>query len=735
MVVGMTKKQKKMNRMTDMSVLTKRHSEDYFERLQKSRIFRMASPQKLKTRVSASLQPVIEKISEQVKKIEQVNLLPANFQSKKWFSERLTIKSVNPIIIFVIVSLVMLSAFPLLHRAEKDRKSQAAVLGAATSAYEELMGAKSALFSFDFDAANIGLASAYGGFEEAIKNLNNLSLLAASVPAVESGGQLLMAAQDATLGIQYLTSGLQSFSELKISSFGFESGSQATLDESFQKIGNDFDIASRYIDNSLALISNLDVDSLPQDLAQQATVTHEQLLLLSGSLESIDAFQELFFALLVTSQPKKYLVLFQNNRELRATGGFIGTVGLLALHNGKIDDFNIETVYNPDGQLSEHIAPPGPLTRNLTDNWGLRDSNWFFDFPKSAQKAADFYELETGTKVDGVFAFTPEIFVKLLALTGPVAVPGYDVVLTSENFVDEVQYQTSVAYDRKLNQPKRFLADFTPIFLDRLGAIGQEDWFDMFGILIQSLSGKDIQLFSFDENLQSRFQDFSWDGGVKQTAGDYLSVVNTNVGAGKTDQNISQSISLETEMLKDGTHKNRLTISRTHTPGNETEFPINVDFVRIFVPEKSVLISSTGFDNFEFYPSIVSGARQDSDLSEIDSGTKVDAVTNTLIYNESGKTVFANWLSLPPGETRTVTLEYITPDFANPDQNGLELYSLLVQKQSGAPKTELNITLKFTDDKKPVIVKPEESAVYDDKVEMVSGLVTDEIFGVIFEKD
>ncbi|MCD6225716.1 DUF4012 domain-containing protein, partial [bacterium] len=96
-------------------------------------------------------------------------------------------------------------------------------------------------------------------------------------------------------------------------------------------------------------------------------------------------------------QPRRFLVLLQNNMELRPTGGFIGSLAVLQFTDGQLIDFKVNDVYQADGQLKGHVEPPAPIKNILGEGgWYLRDSNWSPDFPVSAQRAAWFYRKETG---------------------------------------------------------------------------------------------------------------------------------------------------------------------------------------------------------------------------------------------------------------------------------------------------------------------------------------------------
>jgi len=62
---------------------------------------------------------------------------------------------------------------------------------------------------------------------------------------------------------------------------------------------------------------------------------------------------------------KKYLILFQNNMELRPTGGFIGSFAIAQVEGGGLQNLNIWDVFSADGQLKGHIEPPSPIKKQI----------------------------------------------------------------------------------------------------------------------------------------------------------------------------------------------------------------------------------------------------------------------------------------------------------------------------------------------------------------------------------
>ncbi len=619
-----------------------------------------------------------------------INFFPQALENN--FSRRsFSAKSLPPLAIFLGIAVLLLSIFPLLQGLENGRKTSGAVLGSAIDAYGSLKAAEEAMLAYDLAGANINLASAYQNFDAALTEFENLSFAAELIPQATTGKKLLYAAREATLAMQYATLGLEGLVSLRFGTTGIAVSSGADAPQTLRQSLENFQNASRYMQSAESALADLEINSVPAEYRESIAQARDLTSRLRPSLKILDGVLN---ALLDFSTGEKtYLILFQNNRELRATGGFIGTYGILRLNSGKMEELKIESIYNPDGQLKELIAAPGPLQRNLSKTWAMRDSNWFFDYPSSAKKAAQFLEKETGIKVDGVLAFTPELFTRLLSITGPIYLPEYRQELNEQNFMDVVWYQTSVAYDRKLNQPKKFLADFAPLMLEKISQLNQDQWLDFMNVLATSLKQKDIMVFSFHPESQNFYEEHNWAGSVKEGEGDYLAIINTNVGAGKTDQDIKQKADLKTRILPDGTVLNTLTLFREHNPGKEKEFPTNVDFIRIFVPEGSRLISASGFDNVQFYPSTYPGAVTDAELKAIDEKTQIDALTNTLITEENGKTVFANWAALAPNESREMKLQYVLPERYDFSADSPKKYTLFLQKQPGAPKIEFSQTV------------------------------------------
>lgn len=389
---------------------------------------------------------------------------------------------------------------------------------------------------------------------------------------------------------------------------------------------------------------------------------------------------------------KNVLVLFQNNREIRPTGGFIGTYGKIKIKNGVIKEIKVSSIYDLDGQLKKQIIPPEPIFA-VNDQWFLRDSNWFLDFPKSALKASVFYEREGGETPDFVIALTPDIVVKLLEITGPIDLQSYNSKITAQNFIETTEYLTSVAYDKKINQPKAMLADFMPIFLQKIFSLEGDKKISMIKAVSDVLKEKNILLYSRHEEPQAIFKKYLWAGEVSNTSGDYIMINWSNLGGTKVDQDLKQEYKLESSLGKDGVIENTLYITRTN-PLPKSERLKSLSYVRIAVPFGSKLKEVNGFSTQPFDSlTIKKEGERDPDVEEIESTGKLDFNNRTHLTQESGKTVFGNWLEINPGETKQVKIRYTLPfKFSK-----VHPFSVYFQKQPGLSNT--SVEYKLTADK------------------------------------
>jgi hypothetical protein len=382
------------------------------------------------------------------------------------------------------------------------------------------------------------------------------------------------------------------------------------------------------------------------------------------------------------------LILFENSNELRAGGGFIGTVGFAHMKSGRIEALKVTSVYDYDGQLQERIAPPGPM-QAVNSRWYLRDSNWFADFKQSAKAAANFFEKSGGESPDVIIAMTPALVEQLLTVTGPITVGTPPTTFSPETFLETMQAASDGDTSDPLNEPKQVVADLLSAMLTKLADHPKEAAPKVLTALITAIGNRQVAIYSRDPASEEKLEQLGWAGSHESTDRDYLSVVSSNLGGTKTDRSITTEAKLTSSVGLDGSVTNTLSITRKNKlpdrPGAE-----NLSYLRVLVPLGSELLENSGFDFREQDTPALSNLSDDPDVHTWERSLRRDVLSGTTTGTEGGKTFFANWMKLAGGQEKTVTLTYRLPYHLAPTDR----QTLTVQRQLGAEPLQLTYTVK-----------------------------------------
>ncbi|MBU2068445.1 DUF4012 domain-containing protein, partial [Patescibacteria group bacterium] len=148
---------------------------------------------------------------------------------------------------------------------------------------------------------------------------------------------------------------------------------------------------------------------------------------------------------------KNYLLLFQNNLELRPSGGYIGTFGILKMENAQIKSFEVHDTNMFDHFGTVQTNPPQPIKDYLkVTNWQMRDGNWSPDFPTAAQQVEYFYHLQGGQEeFDGIIGVNAIVLEDLLKLIGSVYLSEFDKQFNSEDVLYQIEYEVEQGYTQR----------------------------------------------------------------------------------------------------------------------------------------------------------------------------------------------------------------------------------------------------------------------------------------------
>lgn len=418
----------------------------------------------------------------------------------------------------------------------------------------------------------------------------------------------------------------------------------------------DFQEALSNLKNSLIIIQKMRAEGeLPRKVAAKLENLSPMFVPLQNTIDSLPAIAGF-------EGKRTYLVLFQNNMELRPGGGFIGSYGLLTLDQGRVKEFTMHDVYDADGRLTAHVEPPYGLRRYLgASHWFLRDSNFAIDFPQNARQAATFLQLETGKTVDGVIAVDTSFLKNILSATGPVTVSDYKEVVTAENFYLRTQTYAEKDFFPGSTQKKDFLRSLLTSLQEKLAKKDGVNFQQVVSKIGESILEKHVifvftdtatqQLFAVN-NLSSSLLDIREE--MKDTYLDFLGVTDANVGVNKANYYLKRAIDQAVVWGADGKLTTTVTVTYENTSKKDSQFGGDYkNYVRFALP-RDVHVRYIAINGVKqtTIPAITDPAIFTSDKFVMPKELEIET------SREEGKDVIGFLVLVPAGKSKTVTVSY-----------------------------------------------------------------------------
>lgn len=427
-------------------------------------------------------------------------------------------------------------------------------------------------------------------------------------------------------------------------------------------------------------LSQIDPDKYPekfQGKPVRSQLKSAQALISEASTFIINSkpFLESAPYLLGMDTPRTYLVLFQNDKELRPTGGFMTAYSIMKVDKAKFNPVSSSDIYSLDAQYKPAIPAPDPIVKYikgpyvLSRNLRLRDMNWSPDFAVSMQSVIPAVKQIGITGIDGIIAVDTQVLVNLLNIIGPIGVPGFgnfstaidpecncaQVIHELEAFAD---VEGPIIWDpltgKILQRPpnsdnrKKIIGPLMNSILANAFGQPKEKLPGLVQAVFTSLIEKHVLFYMMDLKVESAVAGFGVGGIIRNYNGDYLHISDANLGGRKSNLYATEEVQQDIQVSGDGSVTKTVTITYKN-PQSQDGWLNSVlpTWVRIYVPKGSTLITSEGLE-----------AKQDP-------------------YEDLGKTVFAGFFQLRPEGVSKVTFKYKLP-FKVSGQ-----YNLLIQKQPG----------------------------------------------------
>jgi len=440
--------------------------------------------------------------------------------------------------------------------------------------------------------------------------------------------------------------------------------------------------------------------------------------------------------LLGVSQPAYYLIIATNNAQLRPGGGVQSSYGVLQLTGGKqpqATPFSLSDTYQLDSHYAQTSGasttgcayavtePPAsawwwPQRCVKTYGWGLRDANLSPDFPTNAREAMRIAQaagaIPSKATFQGVIAFTPDLLARLLAATGPMPMPGYNVTVTEGNLAHELRALQSSTPVVAGQDHEQFTHELVADLLARIQTMQGPALSTVFSALGQAIQSKDLQIYLTDSHAEATL----WQMGGASTVsanGDGFFVVDTNDGGNDANLYVSETQTDVVTLLPDGSALHRLAISVTYDKKGNVTLPgaslsEYSDIQRVYLPGGATSVGWAGYTPASLspdacaatgrqYAAIVTDCSQAHGIYGVTtySDTPGRAMVMGSVLALCGATTQGDWSAFSPAadaaacaahpqpHTQTIFISWSTPNAYTVNADGHGTYRELVEKQPG----------------------------------------------------
>jgi hypothetical protein len=435
----------------------------------------------------------------------------------------------------------------------------------------------------------------------------------------------------------------------------------------------------------------------PEALPQQVQEPLRKLDLLLPWLDDGLVLLEQAPDLLGMESPRTYLVLVLNDDELRPGGGFITGIGEVRLDAGRVVTMTFGDSYAVDDFSQPYPEPPLPMQRFLgVDLWVFRDSNWSPDFPMAIEQGLELYRPGHPVTVDGVVAVDQQAAVRLVDAIGPLEMDGASEPITGDTLLSYIHDSWAPEEGETLGDwwghRKSFMGTLAEAGMAKVER-GDVDWSKVGKTLLEVLEQRHMQVYLKNAPAAAVLAERKWDGGLLPVRGDFLYLVEANIGYNKVSAKIERAMTYTVDLTQSPPQAH-LTLIYTHT--STVDYPCEPEvrydpvytqmmdrcywaYLRLYLPEGVRLI------DVSTHP-IPGSAMWD--------GEPWDGVP-VMEPAEEGHAVVGQALLLPTASRTVLEFTYALPDTVVQSEGSCGTYRMDLQKQAGISRIPAEVTLSL----------------------------------------
>ncbi len=378
--------------------------------------------------------------------------------------------------------------------------------------------------------------------------------------------------------------------------------------------------------------------------------------------------------LLGATTEKKYLVLFQNDAELRPTGGFITAYAVFRVQKGKINIDTSDDIYKLDQTITRKPAPPAAIAQYLREPvWNIRNANFSPDFGSSMNTFMTMYNTSTDKKkIDGIIAMDTHVLLKLMEVLGPI--PAYGTNFTTEKvavcdcpmIIWELEKYADEPKGYERGSRKDIIGVLLQSMMQKAMGAPRQLWGSLFQTAFTEMEQKHILFYLLDADAQKGVLALGAGGEIKNYQGDYLHINDANLGGAKSNLYITEAVTQEVTVKPEGTETNLVIEYRYPRRADNCSLErkegvclagTNRDYLRVYLPAGSTLLEARGYEN-----------------------------KNTT-FDDLGKTVVDGFFDIFPQSIKKIQIRYKTPVKFSGE------YKELIQKQPGTENNHYKVSV------------------------------------------
>jgi len=470
--------------------------------------------------------------------------------------------------------------------------------GAGSRGKDALLRAEQSLRERDVDGARASLREAGAAFDEMSRQVDGLGPLATVgrlVPLVRVQVRGTEAFADA--GALTAEAGLRLVDTAEqLLEPADPSATIATALDSLRALRSSLRGSVEALDVAAAKVAALDGYRLVGPLDDARRELARRLPEVGRRAAGADADLGALMTFLGGDGPRRYLLFSQNPDEVRPTGGYLGTFGLLVADGSTValERYGGSEQWraaHPDALVAPEEAPTAFDVPEPPVPQSIANVNAEADWPGAARLAMRLWEQGGEEPVDGAVSVTPEFLARLVGVLGPVEVPAYGETVTEANLVERADYYTHGAgrpppgsgLDRK-----DFLVDLATAVVPRLLAAPSSSWDALATANGAGFDAREAMAWTADDGVARSLQRHGWDGTLPATEGDFFFEGDFEFAA-KNGRDIRRTYDHRVELRQDGSGRvtTTVTIANGQAPGPEATDSLS--YITLYGPSGAVL--------------------------------------------------------------------------------------------------------------------------------------------------